>query len=134
MTKKAPAAKAGKKDDKKAAPAGAEVPKTGELALNGGKDGKTMGLDNKTPIKVPVPPKVAAAAKVYAEALDRIDYHKTDAEKKGAVLTDLYLDLGKGERPTVIRVDTDAKAHYFHPEDLFRLRHSAKSSSTAVEA
>lgn len=126
-------AKTDKKDKKKDAPKGAQVPKTGELGLTGGKDGVTKSLDNSKTIKAPVPKELQASAKAYAEALDRIDYHKEDAKKKSEALLDSFLKLGK-DMPPKVRVDTDRKAHFFIPEELFSIRHEKKSTSEAVEA
>ncbi len=134
MTTKVPAKIAGKKDQKKEAPKGAAVPKTGELELTGGKEGVTKALDNSKNIKAPVPKELLGPAKAYAEALDRIDYHKDDAKAKQEVLVDEFLKLEKDKWPTKIRVNTDRKAHFFIPQDLFSIKHEAKSTSEPVEA
>lgn len=134
MTKKAPAKTAGKKDEKKPAPAGSAVPQTGELGLTGGKEGVTKALDNSKTIKAPVPKELLAPAKLYAEALDRVDYHKDDARKKSEDLLEAFLKLEKKSWPEKVRVDTDRKAHFFIPRDLFEIKHEAKSASEPVEA
>lgn len=121
MTTKTAAKPAAKKDKSKAAPKGAQIPKTGDLALSGGHDGKTLGLDNKTVIKEPVPGEVVSAAKSFAEAKDRVEYHNKDAKEKGAILLDLMLKHSVSSK-TKVRVETDSGTRFISLDDVVELK------------
>lgn len=119
--KKAAAPKTDKKDDKNPAPKGAAVPKTGELKLEGGKDAKTVGLDNKTTIKEPVPPEVIAAARLFAEAKVRVEYHQVDAADKGDKFLDVALKHGIS-RKAKIRIETDRGPRFISLRDVVQVQ------------
>jgi hypothetical protein len=106
----------------------AEVPMTGKLPLEGGKDGITRTLDNKDVLKAPPDPKVKKVAEELATALDKQRKVALEAEDLGQALLKAFDESHKTKK---IMVRGEMGTYWFSKQSLSKLKVEKKKANEA---